>query len=431
LLQAAEVARACGADDVLVRAAIATDRGFMRLGEFAPRQLQLVEWALAVVPDDDRRSRAHLLALLGQCLVHVGDHERRMVAALEALALTEGDDDLLARLGPGLQYALWSPDNAALRVELARRTIAAAVRVADPYLEFTAHSVAHNTAICVGDPLAAAASARRLRELADQFDSPRMRWMVRALDAFHLTMAARFDEAQVAVDETFALGSQMDEHDAFSIFASQYFVLGTFAGRHAELLEVVQLAGGAPGVKLPFRLAHAIIAAATGDEEIPRALLAERLDLGLDQIDPNLFWLTSIIGLAILTIELEDVASAQVLLPALLPFAAEVSFNGVTSQGPVAAYIGKLASLLGDHDLADVQLERAAEMAETFGWPYHRASTNVAQVEARLRRLGTFDAAASAALDAAEALCRELGIRTWSDKAAALRTRYAVAPPSP
>ena len=59
-------------------------------------------------------------------------------------------------------------------------------------------------------------------------------------------------------------------------------------------------------------------------------------------------------------------------------FAAEVAFNGGTSQGPIAAYLGKLASLLGRHDVADAYLRAALETATAFGWEYHRATTLIA-----------------------------------------------------
>ena len=44
------------------------------------------------------------------------------------------------------------------------------------------------------------------------------------------------------------------------------------------------------------------------------------------------------------------------LLPLIEPYAADVAFNGVTSQGPIAAYVGKLASLLGEHEAAEEYL---------------------------------------------------------------------------
>jgi hypothetical protein len=85
----------------------------------------------------------------------------------------------------------------------------------------------------------------------------------------------------------------------------------------------------------------------------------------------------------------------------------------VTSQGPIAAYVGKLESLLGRHDDAEEHLRAALDIAEAFGWQYHRATTLFALAQARDRRLGALDAEGRAWLCEASELCRTLGFRTW------------------
>ncbi|MEO8696048.1 MAG: hypothetical protein ABI658_21185, partial [Acidimicrobiales bacterium] len=97
---------------------------------------------------------------------------------------------------------------------------------------------------------------------------------------------------------------------------------------------------------------------------------------------------------SILALDLEDAAAAAVLLPAIEPFVDEVSFNGVTSQGPVAAYVGKLLTLLGRHDEAERRHLEALTMVEAFGWEYHRASTLIALAKNRVAVSGRLDAIA-------------------------------------
>lgn len=89
------------------------------------------------------------------------------------------------------------------------------------------------------------------------------------------------------------------------------------------------------------------------------------------------------------------------------------AFNGVTSQGPIAAYVGKLESLLGLHDDAEEHLRAALAIADAFGWQYHRATTLFALTQARLRRLGRLDAEAQDWLGEASDLCRNLGFQMW------------------
>ena len=118
------------------------------------------------------------------------------------------------------------------------------------------------------------------------------------------------------------------------------------------------------------------------------------------------------IGYAVLAIELQDEDAAALLFPIIEPFAAEVAFNGATSQGPIAAYLGKLASLLGRHDVADGYLRAALDTTVAFGWEYHRATTLVALAQSRIRRTGELDTDARALLTEADAICSARGLRT-------------------
>jgi hypothetical protein len=110
-----------------------------------------------------------------------------------------------------------------------------------------------------------------------------------------------------------------------------------------------------------------------------------------------------------------------VLLLAIEPFVDEISYNGVTSQGPVAAYAGKLLTLLGRHDEAEDRLLQALTMTASFGWDYHRASTLIALAHNQVAATGRLDAAAGEQLAQAEELCAAHGLGSWARRAAALR----------
>jgi len=188
-------------------------------------------------------------------------------------------------------------------------------------------------------------------------------------------------------------------------------VVGTFAGRHGELFPLVEQATSEnPGV-LPFRLAYGIICAAVGRAEVSHEILHEGMASGFAHLPFDNFWMTSVIAYAIIAIELDDLEAAAELLPVIEPHAAEISFNGVTSQGPVAAYVGKLASLLGRHDEAERHLRAALATATAFGWTYHRATTLFALAQARHRRIGDLDEEGRTWLAEASELCRDYGFR--------------------
>ena len=134
---------------------------------------------------------------------------------------------------------------------------------------------------------------------------------------------------------------------------------------------------------------------------------------GFTELAVDNFWMTSVIAYAIITIELDDRAAAAQLLPVIEPYAGEVSYNGVTSQGPVSAYVGKLASLLGRYDEAERHLSSALATATAFGWTYHRATTLFALAQARHRRLGGLDEEGRSWHTEASELCRLYGFQSW------------------
>jgi hypothetical protein len=135
---------------------------------------------------------------------------------------------------------------------------------------------------------------------------------------------------------------------------------------------------------------------------------------GFTELPRDNMWMTSVIGYAVIAIELNDADAAAQLLPVIEPYAGEVAFNGVTSQGPIAAYVGKLASLLGHHDLAEDHLRSALATADGFGWTYHRATTLFALAQGRHRSLGALGAEGRMWLSEADKLCRAFGFWNWT-----------------
>ena len=423
LLQASELARRCNDRELLVQAVEATGSGFIRLGDFAPTYQGLVEAALDATPTEDVSMRARLLALLGTALMASSDEPRRERAALEALALADASNDplLIARLAPEILRALWTPATTRVRADLVGRAVAAADTSGDPHLRFVVNFSAFNAAVCLGDAPRAKAALSSVHNVVDGHAEPRMRWIVSVIDTFVATMAGRFQEAEQLANASVDLGTVIGEPDAFSIYASQVYVIGTFAGRYAEILPVIDqvLASGEKAV--PFRLAHAIACAVSGRIDEATTVLDSGRSDGFAAVPRDLLWLTSIVGYAVLAIELGDTAAAAELFALLEPYAGHVAFNGATSQGPVAAYLGRLASMLGNHAEADRLLHAALATAEAFGWEYHRASILVCLAESRLRRTKAIDEHAQRLLTAAKHACEEHGIGWWAHRIDALR----------
>jgi hypothetical protein len=161
-----------------------------------------------------------------------------------------------------------------------------------------------------------------------------------------------------------------------------------------------------PGVA-PFRLAYAITCLSVDREDEAQAILRQGVDDQFTRVPVDWLWMTTVTGYAVLAVELQDVEAATQLYPILEPFAGEVAFSGVTSQGPISAYLGKLASVMSRHDDADAYLRRALDVTLAFGWRYHQATTLVALARSQQRRTGKLGTDAEQWLDEAAAIAAE------------------------
>lgn len=422
LLDAAAFARACGAHDVLVRVALVLDHAVMRLTGIDQEHLATVEAALRVADQVDPASHARLLAIYAQDLIHTDRAQDRRNAARSAVALLDAVDDAstLPQMIPALTYALWGPGSVPERRDLSARAVRSADGLDDRLLQFWSHRSAYLVAVEAADAPLAEASMARMHSIVDHVGEPRLRWLLGILDTFADTMAARLDDAERSAEATLTLGFEIGEPDAFTIYAGQLFVIRSFAGHYGDLIPVLEpLVADHPDV-VSYRLALAIALAAVGRPAAARTALDLGLSMGFGRIPVDHMWNTTVIGYAVLAIELLDRAAARRLLPLLEPFGGEVAFNGATSQGPISAYLGKLHSLLGDHDAAEHHLRIALDTATDFGWNYHCATTLVALGQAELRRTGGLDATAVGRLDRAAALATRHGLSGVAEQAEAI-----------
>jgi DNA-binding SARP family transcriptional activator/tetratricopeptide (TPR) repeat protein len=412
LLDAARLAEEAGATDVLIRAALANDRGFTPAGGVDREQLAALEAAIADVDPSDEATYARLLACHAQELVSTTRQDERFSAAHKAIELSEGSDDptLLPRMISALVFALWGHDTLDLQRRLATQAVDLAATVADPALEFSAHRARYYVAVVSADAGSAQASLRRMRDIAAEIGEPRMAWNVAVFEAFEAVMTARLIDGEQTAERALGIGTEIGEPVAFMLYAGQLFMNRSFAGRYAEVVPLLEQAMSTDPDSFPFRLAHAISCAVAGRTAEARAVLDEGAAAGFADLPRDHLWMTSVVGYAVLAIELADRGAAAQLYPMLQPFGDQVAFNGATSQGDIGAYLGKLASLLGRHDAADAHLRRALEVNVTFGWRYHEATTLVALALSQRRRTGTLDGQGRDWLDRAAAIGVECGL---------------------
>ena len=329
---------AAARDEALVRAAFAADRGFMRLDNRAPEYLATVEAALAVTDPADVATYARLRALLAQSLMYTPDAARRLAAAHEALDLaTEHGDPTAARPGRagGALRAVGTRTPRAARCASRRGAIRAAEGTRRPEARVQRAPLGVQHGRGVGRSCGRGAQPR-----PDARDRTRDRRTAVALDGGPLRHVRRDDGrparrgrgARRPRTSTSACRSPRPTRSPSSPARSSSSARSR--GRHEELLPLVeQAANDNPGV-VPFKLAYGIICAAVGRDDVARDILSEGVATRFSEIAVDNLWMTSVIGYAVLAIELGDAEAAAHLLPLIEPFAAEVAFNGVDEPRP-------------------------------------------------------------------------------------------------
>jgi hypothetical protein len=256
------------------------DLGVLRVDSLAREHSEVVESALQVADPADTATYARLLAVLSKSLTFTPDVGRRVTLAHRALRLAEesGDATLLASVAPAVLAALWGPGNERLRDDVVARALSAAEASGDPLLQFSVNLAARHVAIESGDPVMAAHTLTRLRMTAQNVGEPYLRWLTVLCETFEAMMEGRLSEAEALAAEALDFGLQIGAPDAFAMYAAQFFVLGTFAGRHRELLPLAEQAARENPSVLPFKLAYGIICVAVGQADAAREILHEGME---------------------------------------------------------------------------------------------------------------------------------------------------------
>ena len=91
-------------------------------------------------------------------------------------------------------------------------------------------------------------------------------------------------------------------------------------------------------------------------------------------------------------VEVDDVDAAAILYGQLAPYDRFLTYVGTACEGPIAHYLGGLATVLGRFDDADRHLATATELAQRAGSPFYAARTLIERGRLAARRGARSDA---------------------------------------
>ena len=375
LLTAAHTAERIGRADLLIEAALASNRGgFSTLGRIDAEKIAVLETALAIT-DLELAVRARLLAVLACELAWHPDHARRIATANEAVTVARRTGDpttmLFAILRPG--GALMMPETSEQRVQLFREAADLAKRVNDP--------IAHADAILMLAPtLLEAASADRLDEEVDaaaqvaaEIREPFMRWITRTVRGCLAIAHGDLERGEKDTIEALQIARDGGLPDTEAAHDQQLFIIRWHQGRLAEILDHVRGVGAfVPGAtawpELP--LAEAIC----GDRQRARTMLDEAARAGFNSFY-GAPWLGGMCLWADVAAELAEPHSGAILYAKLAPWKDLFGTGGPVPIHGVSLSLGRLAVLLGNTEAADRHFADSMRVHDAVRSPFGTAET--------------------------------------------------------
>ena len=396
---AADMARDLGRADLLAHAALgigADPGGFeVRLGDH--RQLELLEDALTRLGGSCPELRSRLLARRSVAATNIASVAERRSWSEEAVALarTAGDDRALA-------YALSSwcdvqsgPAHVEDRLQAAAQMLTAAESADDLEAALMARRFRVVALLELGDP-AVHAEIERFTRVAEALGQPLYQWYVPLFRGMQALLRGDLGEADRLCSRAAALGAEAGSANAVMLSGTQLTAIRFERGQFEELLQVLEAELGAHEWmrELPIAIALGpLMALGRGRRDQARAqlhrLAAERF--AFVPVDSE--WLSTLSGISMAVLMLEDRVSAAAMYEALSPQSGRMVVDGIAASclDPVDYLLGRLALVLGRLDQAAGHLRAAVAQVRRLGAPLleaHAQHALGAAVEASDPQLG-------------------------------------------
>lgn len=353
LIEAGRLAIRLNRHDLLVRAALANNRGEVsQVGTVDHERIELLRAAIDVCPDGSDGAMLHAILGIEEQGGPDGDIQATPSRALE-LARKSGDDRTMARVVRLAESALRVPDALERREQWVRDGIAAAERTGDPQLRGSLSMSWHELALQRGDRDTMDSEQRIRDAFSTRSPEPFVRWTNEQTRAIHRFLDGDLEGAEAAAQAGLEVGVASGQPEAFLGYAGQLFQIRRAQDRLAEIaddLERVHLENPTLAV---FRAALAAVWCEL-DRKSDARTLVESLEVSAGEAPQ--FWSTTLMFGADAAHELGLVELAERLLPILERWKAQVTSTGATTEGSIAHGLGRALATLG----------RTAEAVEAY-----------------------------------------------------------------
>jgi hypothetical protein len=435
LRTAARCASAVERPDLLARAALDFGAFALSPGVVDEELVGLLEAALAALDPSDSALRVRLLARLGVALYWSPDAERRLSLTEEAVAIARrlGDRATLAYALANRQGAMSSPDRTEECVQIAHELYGLCDSRGELELELPARVRQIGYLLELDDLAGSDVALETLERLAADSHDPRAQAYVPLERSRRMALEGSFAEAEQLTAEAGKLAADLRDSTIPMQTAAQVVGMRWAQGRMGEMhQQLKRFAEGYPAMPV-FRAALALACCETGRDADARRelrLLAER---DFEGVPRDNVWLLAMAFLSETCARLEDASAAEVLYRLFAPFdGRNVTSPDAIFAGPVARYLGLLATVSGDGEAAERHFAAAWEQANLdFARPA-MARTRLDHARMLLAQDGKAEPArVRQFLDEAHALAEELELPALLEWIAAAREGLGEAPVPP
>ena len=375
----------------------------------------LLERALAACPNGDDPIRVRLLGRLATALYWSDDKERCLTLSREALqsARRIGDPVEIAYALHSRHTALWGPDHISEARAVAEEMLAIGGSLGDREIQHLAAAWLVSDTLQT-DPIETADEyLATCARLAGELHQPYLLGHAESIQAMRAGLEGRFDDMVRLSLGTFRYGQGAYATNAQQAHLVQMTMLQLELGCTTDEL-IAGLASAAAPFPISLFGAALALAYATAERRDEAATeLARFAAHGFASIPRDSMWVATLGMLAQVVVAIDAIQHARPLYDLLAPYADLncTIAGGFMHFGPVSRFLGMLATILGEPDLALRHFEGALERSSDLGSPPNEARVKGEMARALLARGAAGDASrALSLLEEAKQAADELGM---------------------
>jgi tetratricopeptide (TPR) repeat protein len=380
------------ADSLLVRAALGVDDSSVETGAVNPRRVQLLEEALARIPEENSSARAVLMARLA-IASYPGDPSRAEDVSRRAVAMARRLNNRVALIDCLIRhrFIIQGPEAAGRRADVVNELADLAEIEADDDLRLKVMLWRVFDLLEAGDMARAAPAIDRYASSANKVRIGWHLWFAVVLNAMRAILVGNFERGEQLVLEALAIGERTGVENAAQIFGLQLVILRYLQGRTDEIVGLMKDYVRQHSSMATWRCGLVGVLAESGYNDDAQADLAALSLNRFAAVPRDVQWLIMTAALAVACDRIGDAKRAGVLYELLEP-CADLSVVplgsgvcGVIYYGPVSYHLGVLALTMSRWDLAARHLDHAAHKCLQAGAVPFLAMTRYRQAQLLMR----------------------------------------------